>query len=117
MVSDDRLPGLLPTLARGKHRNPRKGACFMEFASLLAGERWSDSPACTHPLLAAVARHVNDFTADAARPRLAVLVPQAIDACAVLVGGDPEREVAVDPAVWASACGLAGATAAADPAR
>jgi hypothetical protein len=38
-------PALLPVLSRGKHRNPRKGACFMEFASLLAGERWSDHPA------------------------------------------------------------------------
>ena len=51
-------PVVLPILSRGKHRSPRKGACFMEFASLLAGERWSDHPACTHPLLAAVARHV-----------------------------------------------------------
>ena len=30
----------------------------MEFASFLAGERWSDHPACTHPLLAGVARDV-----------------------------------------------------------
>ena len=48
-------------------RNPRKGACFMEYASYLAGEDWSDHPACTHPLLAAIARHVNDCTTDAAR--------------------------------------------------
>ncbi len=34
----------------------------MELASYLAGERWSDHPACTHPLLAAVARDVNDYT-------------------------------------------------------
>jgi hypothetical protein len=71
-------PALLPVLSRGKHRNPRKGACFMEFASLLAGERWSDHPACTHPLLAAVARHVNDHTSDAGRQRLAGLVPSVI---------------------------------------
>jgi hypothetical protein len=71
-------PALLPMLARGKHRNPRKGACFMEFASLLAGERFSDHPACTHPLLAAVARHVNDHTSDAARPRLAGLIPSVV---------------------------------------
>ena len=75
---DDRLPALLPTLSRGKHRSPRKGACFMEFASLLAGERWSDHPACTHPLLAAVARHVNDYTSDAGRPRLVELIPSVI---------------------------------------
>ena len=75
---DGQLPALLPTLSRGKHRSPRKGACFMEFASLLAGERWSDHPACTHPLLAAVARHVNDFTSDAGRVRLAELIPSVI---------------------------------------
>ena len=73
-----RSPSLLPVLARGKHRNPRKGACFMEFASLLAGGRWSDHTACTHPLLAAAARHVNDYTSDAGRPRLVTLIPSVI---------------------------------------
>jgi hypothetical protein len=71
-------PALLPILSRGKHRNPRRGACFMEFASLLAGEPWSDHPGCTHPLLAAVARHVNDHTSDAGRVRLAELIPSVI---------------------------------------
>jgi len=50
----------------------------MEFASLLAGERWSDHPACTHPLLAAVARHVNDYTSHAGRARLVELIPSVI---------------------------------------
>jgi hypothetical protein len=72
------LPDILPVLTRGKHRNPRKGACFMELASYLAGERWSDHPACTHPLLASVARLVNDHTSDAGRPRLAELIPSVI---------------------------------------
>jgi hypothetical protein len=75
---DSQPPILLPMLARGKHRDPRKGACFMELASLLAGERFNDHPACTHPLLAAVARHVNDYTSDAGRPRLAGLIPSVI---------------------------------------
>jgi hypothetical protein len=78
MLRYDDQPALLPILSRGKHRSPRKGACFMEFASLLAGERWSDHPACTHPLLAAVARHVNDFTSDAGRARLVELIPSVI---------------------------------------
>jgi hypothetical protein len=69
---------MLPVLSRGKHRNPRKGACFMELASYLAGERWSDHPACTHQLLASVARLVNDYTSDQGRPRLAVLIPSVI---------------------------------------
>lgn len=71
-------PELVPVLSRGKHRNPRRGACFMELASYLAGERWSDHPACTHPLLAALARDVNDYTSDAARARLAGLIPSVI---------------------------------------
>jgi hypothetical protein len=75
LSNDSQLPALLPTLFRGKHRTPRAGACFMEFASLLACERWSDHPACTHPLLATVARDVNDHTSDAGRSRLADLIP------------------------------------------
>jgi len=79
------LPDSLPMLSPGKHRSPRHGACFMELASLLAGEHWSDHPACTHPLLADVARLVNDHTSDAGRPRLAELVPSVIG----LTGTDP----------------------------
>lgn len=69
---------IFPLLGRGKHRTPRKGACFMELASYLAGQRWSDSPDCTHPLLAHTARLVNDLTDDASRPRLALLIPSVI---------------------------------------
>jgi hypothetical protein len=73
-----RPPDLLPILSPGQHPSPRAGACFMELASLLAGERWSDHPACTHPLLATVARQVNDHTSDAGRQRLAELIPSVI---------------------------------------
>lgn len=85
------VPEQLPILSRGKHRSPRKGACFMELASYLAGERWSDHPACTHPLVAAVARGVNDCTPDEARPRLAVLIPSVIG----LTSDDPHVDVRV----------------------
>ena len=40
----------------------------MELASYLAGERWSAHPPCTHPLLAALARDVNDHTGSLAWP-------------------------------------------------
>ena len=92
MSGDDiRLPQLLPVLSRGKHRNPRKGACFMELASFLAGERWSDHPTCTHPLLAALARHVNDHTSDANRQRLAGLIPSVIG----LTSDDPHLDALI----------------------
>ncbi|MGI5291326.1 hypothetical protein ACQEVF_49575 [Nonomuraea polychroma] len=68
----------LPVLSRGRHRNPKRGACFMELASYLAGERWSDHPACTHPLLAALARLVNDNVSDESRAKLVGLVPSII---------------------------------------
>ncbi|WP_200926710.1 hypothetical protein [Sphaerimonospora mesophila] len=63
----------------------------MELASYLAGERWSDHPACTHPLLAAVARLVNDHTSDAARHRLAELIPSVIE----VTGDDPRLDVRI----------------------
>lgn len=69
----------LPLLSRGKHRRPRDGACLMEYASYLAGQRWSDHPVCTHPLVGELARQVNDFTSDQARQALAEFVPEMID--------------------------------------
>ena len=71
-------PSLLPILSRGKHRNPRRGACFMEYASYLAGEKWSDHPSCTDPSLASLARMVNDCTSDAARGQLVTMIPSVI---------------------------------------
>ena len=71
-------PDSLPVLRRGRHRNPRRGACFMEFTSVLAGEPWSDAPGCTDAQLAAVLRHANDRLDDADRHRLTPLLGRAI---------------------------------------
>lgn len=78
MVQSVDVPELLPVLSRGKHRTPAAGGCFMEFVSFLAGERWSDHPTCTHPLLASLARLVNDAVSDHHRPHLARLVPRVV---------------------------------------
>ncbi|MDP3893040.1 MAG: hypothetical protein Q8Q44_17530, partial [Nocardioides sp.] len=82
-------PDAIPVLSRGRHRSPRQGACFMEFASMLAGERWSDHPACTHRLLGQLARGVNDRTSDENRSALAVLIPSVVG----LRGSDDVRWV------------------------
>jgi hypothetical protein len=82
---------MLPVLSRGKHRSPKRGACFMEMASYLAGERWSDHPECTHPLLADVARNVNDRTSDAGRPALAPMIPAVIG----LTTDDPRADARI----------------------
>ncbi len=84
-------PLIVPMLSAGRHRNPRKGACFMEMASFLAGEKWSDHPTCTHPLLAGVARLVNDSLPDARRSELAPLIPSVIG----LTGTDPRVDARV----------------------
>jgi len=84
-------PDMMPVLSRGKHRSPKRGACFMEFASFLAGERWSDHPACTHPALASLARLVNDWTTDSNRSRLSEMIPSVIG----LVGDDERVELII----------------------
>lgn len=71
-------PDGMPQLSRGKHRSPKTGACFMEFASYLAGEPWSDAPQCTDPMLAHLARAVNDHLSDARRGELAPDIPRVI---------------------------------------
>lgn len=52
----------------------------MEFTSQLAGEPKSDGPRCTDPLLAALARAVNDFTSDGNRQRLVGFAPDLVEA-------------------------------------
>jgi hypothetical protein len=84
-------PELMPVLSRGKHRNLRRGACFMEMVSFLAGQRWSDHPGCTHPLLAEMARLVNDNVTDQLRPRLVPMIPSVID----LTSDDLRLDVAI----------------------
>jgi hypothetical protein len=100
-----RMPDVVPVLSRGKHRNPRKGGCFMEFASFLAGERWSDHPHCTHPLLAALARDVNDHVSDKARARLVPLIPSVIG----VTGDDQRIDVEIALRVATAALPVAGA--------
>lgn len=84
-------PDVMPVLSPGKHRSPRQGACFMEFASYLAGERWSDHPPCTHPLLAFLARGVNDFSSDYGRSLLVPLIPSVIG----MNGTDPKIDLVI----------------------
>jgi hypothetical protein len=98
--------GFLPILSAGRHRNARRGACFMEYASYLAGERWSDHPACTHASLASLARLVNDLTSDGARSRLATLVPSVVG----LTGDDPRIQTLLSVLAATSALPIASST-------
>jgi hypothetical protein len=48
----------------------------MELVSLLNDEEWSDHPQCVQPVLAAVARSVNDRVSDTGREGLVALAPR-----------------------------------------
>jgi hypothetical protein len=75
----------------------------MEYASYLAGERWSDRPGCTHASLASLARLVNDLTSDGARGRLSVLIPSVVG----LNGDDPRVPVLLSVLAASSALPIA----------
>lgn len=92
MTSTVPLPDGMPVLDTGAHRDARSGSCLMEYVSVLAGERFTDRPTCTHPAVAALAWQVNDAVSHAARQELGM---RAVN----LVGAGRESEVAVRPIV------------------
>lgn len=78
-TGDSRSVGAVEVAVLGKKRTcPRRGACFMKLASYLAGEWWSDDPACTHPLLAALAPRCQRLHLRRRPAALAGLVPSVI---------------------------------------
>ena len=62
------LPDAMPVLRRGRHKNQSRGACFMEYTALLAGEPFTNEPLCVDGELAAVLRGANDILSDVDRP-------------------------------------------------
>src|SRR4051812_29065361 len=72
------VPDAMPMLNRGKQRNPSRGACFMKYTALLAGEPFTDQPRCVDGELAAVLRGANDLLSDADRRLLVPLLGRAI---------------------------------------
>ncbi|PRY42201.1 hypothetical protein [Umezawaea tangerina] len=103
-----------PVLSRGRHPTPGHGQCLMELVSTLAGEVWSDRPAAVHPVLAAVARAVNDSCTAPGRQRLLPFAPRLVGVvraptvalvlrCTGEAGVRPLRGRLVAPAVVAHA--------------
>ena len=79
-TSPGTTPTGLPVLATGVHLAPEDGTCLMEYASVLAGEPFSDRPRCTDPMLATLVRLVNDATTDSGRHPLGVIAPDLVAA-------------------------------------
>lgn len=97
---------MMELLERGVHASPREGCSVLEYASVLAGERWSSCPQSVHPALAAVAGLVNDQMTDDRRRMLTPLAPW-------LLGTNT-----IDPGIWPAiteACVRAALTRAGEP--
>ena len=61
----------LPPLSKGAHKHEDEGACVMEAVAYVAGEPWTDRPACACPVISAFMRAWNDdLPTDADRDRL-----------------------------------------------
>lgn len=72
------LPDGLPVLTRGRHTGPEEGACLMEYVSILAGEQFTDHPACVEPLLIRLAWAVNDVSPAPVRATLVHFAPRLV---------------------------------------
>jgi hypothetical protein len=73
------IPDSLPRLGKGHHSAGSMTPCAMEAASWLAAEPWSDHPRTVHPVIARVARRVNDTVTDEERQGLWPLVLASLD--------------------------------------
>jgi hypothetical protein len=65
-------------LQAGSHKSPADGFCVMELAAYIAGEPFSDQPACVSRVLGAFLRKWDDDLDDAGRQRLKPYVPIVI---------------------------------------
>jgi hypothetical protein len=86
-------------LGRGKHSSPEHGACVMELASMLAGERFTDRPRTVCPVIGAFLRTYNDAVDDDRRQGLYRYAAEAVGTLADL---DVERRRAARCAAWAA---------------
>src|SRR4051794_2950885 len=86
-------------LSRGKHSSPAHGACVMELASMLAGERFTDRPHSVSPVVATVLRCYDDsrrqdlyrYAAAAVGTREGSAEAQRVEACRFELGVDRSR--------------------------
>src|SRR5207248_6831847 len=86
-------------LGRGKHSSPDQGACVMELASMLAGERFSDRPRAVCPVVGAFLRTYNDALDDERRQDL---YRYAADAVGTMASPEVERRRAERCVAWAA---------------
>jgi len=70
-------------LLSGAHEPNSEGQmCVMEAVAYVAGEEWSDSPACASPVIAAFMRSWNDSLDQEGRQRLKPYIPKLVGTAA-----------------------------------
>lgn len=65
-------------LDEGSHSSPDEGMCVMEAVAFVAGEPFSDHPACASPTIGAFLRSWNDALDDDARQELKSYIPRLV---------------------------------------
>jgi hypothetical protein len=65
-------------LDRGQHAALAQGACLMEAAAYMAGERWSDAPQCASPVIGGLLRTWNDLLPRRPRQELKRHLPRVV---------------------------------------
>ena len=86
-------------LSGGRHCSPDDGACVMELASMLAGERFSDHPSSVCPVIAALLRLYNDVLDDERRQDLYAYAAKVVGSRA---GGEVRRARVHHVKLWIS---------------
>jgi hypothetical protein len=86
------------TLRRGRHDSPATGACVVELASMLAGERFSDHPRTVCPVIAAFLRSYNDLLPEGEQDEL---YPYAALVVGTAASGRIQRQRAGRILAWA----------------
>jgi hypothetical protein len=95
-----------PRLEFGSHDSPDDGVCIVELASMLAGEPFSDRPACVCPVVAAYLRGWNDRLGHRDRQRLVPYAERVVGSRADRATTDLRRDVCL----VAAGAGLRGGT-------
>jgi hypothetical protein len=87
-------------IGRGRHASPERGACVMELASMLAGERFTDRPKSVCPVIAGFLRSYNDLLPDGEHGEL---YPYAALVVGTAASGPVRRRRAARLLEWAGA--------------
>src|SRR5690348_10038049 len=95
-IIPDRLAQIEAVALESGGHSPDSHFCIMEAVAYVAGEPWSDQPACVSPVIGAFLRSWNDVLDDTDRQMLKPLIPQVIGTRTTAADEDARAWLAVD---------------------